>query len=136
VVDPPTITELKAQEEQVQKEEEGKVARKREKARKLAIERGLSSGAASKSDTRSSSPMPEMADIGSKSPSSISTVPFPTFDPPTSQQTPKSEVDVRLKATSGEVVEEVDAHEPPELDTLRHVSDDQSFTPAALPRFR
>lgn len=134
--DPPTITELKAQEEQVQEEEEEKVTRKREKARRLAIERGLSSGAASKSDTRSSSPMPEMTDIGSKSPSSIGTVPFPTFESPTGLQTPRSDSDVRLEPTLEDYVEENDLHEPPELDTLQLASDEQAFTPAALPRFR
>jgi hypothetical protein len=130
----PTISELKAQEAQVQEQEEGEVTRKREAARKLAADRGLSSGSQSKINTRSSSPMPEMTDIGSKSPSSNGTVPFPTFDPPTGPQTPRSERSIRLESTPEEL--SGDAQEISlEMDTPEQTESAQTFTPAALPRF-
>ncbi|KIW03262.1 uncharacterized protein PV09_05482 [Verruconis gallopava] len=135
--DPPTISELKAEEDRLQREEEGEVSRKREAAQRLAIKRGLSSGPSSKPGTRSSSPKPEMADIGSKSPSSNGTVPFPTFDPPTGPQTPRSELNIRIDSTP----ETEESSERPTMETAVHLysrtepTGEEEFTPAALPRF-
>jgi len=134
--EPPTFSELKAQEEHVQEEEEGEVARKREAAQRLAVRRGFSSGAGATADTRSSSPMPEMTDIGSKSPSSNGTVPFPTFDPPTGPQTPRSEFDVRLESTPEEAAEQAEVHGLHGISGPSATSHAESFTPAALPHFR
>jgi hypothetical protein len=127
--EPPTISELKAEEEQIRQQEETELARKREAAQRLAVKRGLSSGTSSKPETRSPSPRPEMTDLGSKSPSSIGTVPFPTFDPPTSPQTPHSEPDISLKPMT-----EADEEAQAETNVSSAPQEDE-FTPAALPRF-
>lgn len=126
--EPPTFSELKAEEEHIQHEEELDVARKRDAAQKLAAHRGLRSGTNSKPETRSPSPRPEMTDVGSKSPSLNGTLPFPAFEPSTGPQTPRSEHEVLLEATP-EVEEETQSADEP------HEPEETGFHPAALPRF-
>jgi hypothetical protein len=133
--EPPTFSELKAEEEQIRQEEDVEVARKRDAAQRLAVKRGLSSGTNSKSETRSSSPRPEMTDLGSKSPSSTSTVPFPTYDPPAGPQTPRSEADVVLEATPEAEAEAEAENEASDAPRAARDEDEEEFTPAALPSF-
>jgi hypothetical protein len=130
--EPPSFSELKSEQEQVRQEEEDGFARNREAAQRLAVRRGLSSGMDSKAETSSSSARLEMTDVGSKSPSSNGTASFPTFDPPTGPLTPHSEVGIRLEPTP-EAGEEPDAET--DAASAPQASQEEEFTPAALPNF-
>lgn len=80
-----TLTDLKLEEERVRTEEEQAVEKKREAAKRLALQRGLSSGEESKTETPIST---------SPSTDNSKTVPFPAYDPPAGPTIPREDTDI------------------------------------------
>lgn len=80
-----TLVDLKLEEERARVEEEQAVERKREAAKRLAFQRGLSSGEESKTETPASI-LPPAND------SKI--VPFPAWDPSAGPTTPREDIDI------------------------------------------
>lgn len=78
-----TLTDLKLEEEQARIEEEQTVEKKREAAKRLALQRGLSSGEESKTESQLSTSPPV---------DEVTTVPFPAYDPSAGPTTPREDI--------------------------------------------
>ncbi|QDS67642.1 hypothetical protein FKW77_004602 [Venturia effusa] len=83
-----SLTDLKLEEERARIEEEQAVEKKREAAKRLALQRGLSSGEESKTETPISTPLPV---------EELTTVPFPAYDPTAGPTASQEDTDVHLK---------------------------------------
>jgi hypothetical protein len=88
--DVPTLVDLKLEEERARVEEEQAVEKKREAARRLALQRGLSSGEESKTETPASASTP--ADEST-------TVPFPAWDPSAGPTISRDDIDITSRET-------------------------------------
>jgi hypothetical protein len=143
--EPPTLTELKAEEEALQKEEEESIEQKRRAAKRLAMRRGLSSpGPESKPDSPGASSPPPVTELSSKSPSITGVVPFPSFDPSRTPGTvtPAEEAADEERATGSDA--ELEPHTESHTEshgvavssaTQSSPPEESHFVPAALPRF-
>ncbi|KAJ9630525.1 hypothetical protein H2203_001048 [Taxawa tesnikishii (nom. ined.)] len=123
----PSLTELKQEEERAQQEEEADIARRREAAKRLALERGLSTSdhpaptttnnkagdVVQYQETEPTSP-DESKSVSSPSPHrpSSETVPFPAFDPPPDEQFSPLEDPIPARMNSKDVEDFVPAQLP------------------------
>ena len=134
--EPPTLTELQAEEDALHKVEEDVLERKRHAAQRLALQRGLSSpGTVSRPGSlRTSSPPAPATELSSASVSVTGVVPFPEFDPARSSGgASPAGGHIDTKAADGDSEPEPRHRD----DAMQRTStpEDSHFVPAALPRF-
>jgi hypothetical protein len=115
ILEAPTTAHLQAEEQQIAKEEEEAVERKRVIAQRLALQRGLSGSESIPTSPRPASPISRKS--GFKTPPVNGTIPFPSFN----SQTDPEEQGIEDGITS---------------QTRRSPSPERpDFVPAALPQF-
>ena len=126
------MSDLRAEEEQLAREEENTIEKKRSAAKRLALQHGLSpSSNESKPETPLASSPPPVAELSAKSPLVTGPVPFPSSDPTNaSGQIPQAE------ERQSSVSEPAKCNSSTEQETDQSEGlDSETFVPAALPRF-
>lgn len=130
-IEPPTISELKAEEEAVRREEEGIVEKKREAAQQLALQKGFKSAESSEmvESTPQSPASPQAVPLRPMSPP----IPFPAFD------VDKRASSIYSRAQSEERLNSRPSSRPSlsaQTSSREEQKTQPEFVPAALPRFR
>lgn len=126
------ISDLRAEEAQLAREEEETIEKKRSAAQRLAFQHGLNpSSNGGKPETSHASSPPPVAELSSKSSLVTGTIPFPSFDPTRSsgQISPVEERQDSVAETTKR--DSAIAQETGQSKDL----DSDTFVPAALPRF-
>ena len=144
--EPPTLSELKAEEDSLRKNEDDSVDRKRRAAKRLAMRRGLSlSDTKSRDGSLRISSSPPVTELSSKSPSITGVIPFPNYDHARTpgSQTPAEEFAPTLEPQSEEA--ELEPEDEVRMKDYRIGSlqkhtkppppESTQFIPAALPSF-